>query len=107
MDTQSIAGIMERELDRLKAARPQFASRVDRAEHILTVQLSVSNGSRPIKVRLHCDGHHSYTVCSGSKLTRTYHVDPATWGCTCPDYRKRGKVCKHGISCWLLERACA
>lgn len=50
MDTTSIAETMEREISRLKAARPKLASRIERAEHILVTQLSVTNGHRPIKV---------------------------------------------------------
>lgn len=102
MDEQRIAEIVAT-LDRIKAKRPALASRVDRAEHILTVQLSVMNGQRPIKVRRTADGRYHYVVKSGAKLTKTYKIDPVRWECTCPDYRKRNKVCKHGIACYTLE----
>src|SRR5215216_2729397 len=69
-DTTTIAEIMERDVARLKAARPHFGSRIERAEHILVTQLSAANGSRPIKVRVHADGSRSYAVRSGSKLCR-------------------------------------
>ncbi len=105
MDTQSLAEIMERDIARLKAARPHLASRIERAEHILVTQLSTSNGSRPVKVRVHADGSRSYRVASGSKLARSYAVSPEFWSCECPDHKRRGAACKHALACWVLERA--
>jgi hypothetical protein len=96
---------MERDVARLLAARPHLASRIERAEHILVTQLSTSNGSRPVKVRCHADGSRSYRVASGSKLTLSYAVSPATWGCECPDHKRRRAACKHALACWILERA--
>jgi hypothetical protein len=90
-------------LDRIKAKRPALASRVERAEHILTVQLSVANGMRPIKVRRHADGTHTYIVKAGSKLQREYTVEAGTFVCTCPDATHRGAICKHGVACFVLE----
>lgn len=84
---------IQRELNRLRAARPEMDSRIDRAEHILVTQLSVSNGTRPVRVRLSENGH-TYTVRSGSKLSKTYTVDPATC-----------RTCKHILACYVLERA--
>ena len=109
MDTTSVEHIAERvevELERLRTARPALSSRIERAEHIIVTQLSVSNGSRPIRVRIHADGDYSHVVRSGSKLRREYTVNPHTWSCDCPDARKRGgAACKHGIACWALGRA--
>lgn len=109
MDTTTIAEIMERDIARLKAARPQLTSRIERAEHILVSQLSTANGSRPVKVRVHADGSRSYTVRSGSRLCRSYHVDQTSWECECPDHRRRrgqrSSACKHALACWVLERA--
>ena len=105
MDKQSVAEIMERDIARLKTARPHLASRIERAEHILVTQLSVTNGSRPVKVRVHADGSRSYSVRSGSKLARSYAVSPAAWGCECPDHKRRRAACKHALACWVLERA--
>jgi len=105
MDKQILAEIMERDIARLKAFRPHLASRIERAEHILVTQLSVTNGSRPVKVRVHADGSRSYRVASGSKLARSYAVSPATWGCECPDHGRRRAACKHALACWVLERA--
>jgi hypothetical protein len=102
MDEVRIQEIVE-ELDRIKEARPSLASRVERAEHIITTQLSVSNGSRPVRVRLLAGGAHEYRVRSGSKLQREYVIDPMTWTCTCPDHAKRSAACKHVIACFTLE----
>jgi hypothetical protein len=96
---------MERDIARLKAARPHLGSRIERAEHILVAQLSTSNGSRPVKVRVHADGSRSYAVRSGSRLRRSYRVDPAAWSCSCPDHMRRQAACKHALACWVLERA--
>jgi hypothetical protein len=109
MDTTTIAETMERDIARLMAARPHLVSRIERAEHILVTQLSTSNGSRPVKVRVHADGSRSYAVRSGSKLCRFYRVDQTSWECDCPDHtRRRGQrssACKHALACWVLERA--
>lgn len=95
---------IEQELCRLRAARPALASRISRAEHILVTQLSVSNGVRPVKVRVAADGSRSYTVSSGSKLSLSYSVDPEGFSCDCPDARRRGTGCKHAIACYVLDR---
>jgi hypothetical protein len=96
---------MERDITRLKAARPNLVSRIERAEHILVTQLSTANGSRPVKVRVHADGSRSYTVRSGSKLCRSYRVSPASWSCECSDHMRRQVACKHALACWVLARA--
>jgi hypothetical protein len=80
---------MERDIARLKSARPRLASRIERAEHILVAQLSTTNGSRPVKVRVHADGSRSYAVRSGSKLRRSYLVDQSSFSCEYPDHRRR------------------
>lgn len=103
MDEVRITQVVE-ELDRIKEARPSLASRVERAEHIIVTQMSVSNGSRPVRVRLHADGTHRYFVRSGSKLRREYVIDPMTWTCNCPDHSKRSAACKHVIACFTLEK---
>jgi hypothetical protein len=109
MDTTTIAEIMERDIARLKSARPHLTSRIERAEHILVTQLSTTNGSRPVKVRVHADGSRSYAVRSGSRLCRPYLVDQRSWECECPDHRRRrdqrSSACKHALACWVLERA--
>lgn len=97
---------IEREIARLKAARPHLRSRIERAEHILVTHLSTPNGThKPVKARIAADGTRSYTVRSGSKLRRVYTVEAGTFRCDCPDARRRHAVCKHGIACYLLERA--
>ncbi|MBA2693281.1 MAG: hypothetical protein H0U65_12455 [Rubrobacter sp.] len=108
--TNTVVGRIEREIARLKAARPRLATRVERAEHILVTQLSCSNRSRPLKVRVHADGSRSFAVRSGSKLRKVYTVKGSGFRCGCPDaHRKAGSrrhsACKHGIACYILERA--
>lgn len=103
MDDVRVNQIVE-ELERIKEARPSLASRVERAEHIICVQMSVSNGSRPVRVRLHADGTHEYRVRSGSTHQREYIIDPMTWRCDCPDHSKRNAACKHVIACFTLEK---
>ncbi len=103
-------GRVEREIARLKAARPRLATRVERAEHIIVTQLSCSNRSRPLKVRVHADGSRSYAVRSCSKLRKAYTVRGSGFECDCPDARRkagsrRHSACKHSIACYLLERA--
>ncbi len=97
---------IEREIARLKAARPHLSSRVERAEHILVAHLSTANGThKPVKVRVHADGSRSYTVRSCSKLRRAYTVRGSGFECDCPDARRRHAACKHGIAAYILERA--
>jgi hypothetical protein len=102
VDEQRIAQVVAT-LDRIKAKRPALASRVERAEHILTVQLSVANRMRPIRIRRHADGSHHYIVKAGSKLQKTYTVEPLTFRCDCPDAVNRATTCKHGIAAFVLE----
>ncbi len=105
MDTitvaQNIAESVERELDRVKAARPGLASRVDRAANIVATHLSCRR-QRVIQVRV--SGGVSRFLVSGSKGA-VYVVDPASWSCTCPDAHRHGKGCKHALACWALARA--
>ncbi len=107
MDTitvaQTIAERIERELERVRAARPALSSRISRAESIVVTHLSCRR-QRVIQVRIR-DGRARFLV-SGSGGA-VYVVDPATWGCTCPDHHRRGAGCKHAIACWALWRASA
>lgn len=105
MDTmtvaQNIAESVERELDRVRAARPALASRVDRAANIVATHLSCRR-QRVIRVRV--SGGVARFLVSGSKGA-VYVVDPASWSCTCPDAHRHGKGCKHALACWALARA--
>jgi hypothetical protein len=101
---EEIAQRAEAELERLRAARPALASRIDKAESIVCRQLGSLNGYRPIRIAIH-GGGYSYRVLSDGKLGRSYDVDPHTWSCDCPDYRRREAACKHGLAAWVLERA--
>ncbi len=66
--TNTVVDRIEREIARLKAARPHLATRVERAEHIIVTHLSTAHGThRPVKVRVHADGSRSYSVRSCGK----------------------------------------
>ena len=99
-----VAERVERELLRVRAARPHLAARVDRAAHIVVAHLSCRR-QRLIRVRTHAGGRARFLV-SGSGGA-VYVVDPADWSCTCPDHHRRGAACKHSIACWALWRASA
>ncbi len=104
--TITVVDHIEREIARLKAARPHLTSRVERAEHILVTHLSTANGThKPVKVRLHADGSRSFTVRGCSKLRKAYTVSGSGFECDCPDFRRRHAACKHGIAAYILERA--
>ncbi len=107
MDTitvaQSIAESIERELDRVKAARPGLVSRVERAENIIVTHLSCRRANM---VRVRVTGKGARFLVSGSKGA-VYVVDPASWSCSCPDAHRRGAGCKHSIACWALWRVSA
>jgi hypothetical protein len=100
---ETIAGRIEQELARVRAARPALASRVSRAENILVTHLSCRR-QRTIRVRVR-DGRPRFLV-SGSGGA-VYVVDPSDWSCTCPDHHRRGAGCKHALACWALWRASA
>lgn len=95
---------IEAELSRLHERRPHLANRITTAEHILTVQLSVSNGMRPIRIR--CRGvNRSYVVRSNSKLRKTYTVNPVDWSCDCQWQARGNRACSHAIACFVLQRS--
>ncbi len=106
MDTISVVQVaeaVERELDRLRQARPALSSRISRAENILVAHLSCRR-QRLIRVRVNADGARFLVSGSGGAV---YVVDPEDWGCSCPDAHRRGKGCKHALACWALWRASA
>ena len=107
MDTTSVvetvAGRIERELARVRAARPALASRVSCAEGIIVTHLSCRR-QRVIRVRSNSDGARFLVSGSGGAV---YVVKPDDWSCTCPDHHRRGAGCKHSIACWALWRASA
>lgn len=97
----TIAERIERELDRVRAARPHLASRVGRAENLLVAHLSCRRQNL-IKVR--CTAGRPRFLVQGGRGA-VYVVDPATFTCTCPDHHRRGAGCKHSIACYALSRA--
>ena len=99
----AVAERVERELERVRAARPHIASRVERAGNILVTHLSCRR-QRLVRVMVDRDGRPRFLV-SGSKGA-VYAVDPADgFSCTCPDHHRRGAACKHGIAAYVLWRA--
>ncbi len=109
MDTitvaQAIAERIERELDRVRAARPALSSRISRTEDIIVTHLSCQRSSQRV-IRVRVSGGHARFLVSGS-AGAMYVVDPASWECSCPDAHRRGKGCKHALACWALWRASA
>lgn len=103
MDTisvEQIADRIEQELARVRAARPALASRISRAENIITTHLSCRR-ARLIHVRVR-DERPRFLV-NGSEGA-VYVVDPSDWSCTCPDHHRHGKGCKHALAAWALWR---
>ncbi len=100
-EVETVAERVERELERLRAARPHLSSRVSRAGNILVTHLSCRR-QRPIRVRVR-DGRPRFLVTGSGGAV--YVVDPRSWECSCPDAHRRGKGCKHSIACWALWRA--
>ena len=100
--SELIAKAVEAELNRLRAARPSLALRIDRAGNILVTHLSCRR-RRVIRVRVGADGKQHYLVNgSGGNV---YSVN-ADFSCSCPDAHRRGKGCKHSIAVWALSKAC-
>ena len=97
------AEAVERELARLRTARPALASRISRAENILVTHLSCRR-RRVIRVRVR-DGRARFLVASQGSAGAVYVVDPGDWSCSCPDHHRRGAGCKHSIACWALAKA--
>ncbi len=85
---ETVAGRIEQELARVRAARPTLAARISRAENILVTHLSCRR-QRTIRVRVR-DGRARFLV-SGSGGA-VYVVDPSDWSCTCPDLHRRGRA---------------
>ncbi len=100
---ETIAERVERELERVRAARPALSSRVSRAESIVVAHLSCR---RQRLIRIRVSGGRARFLVSGSGGA-VYVVDPTDWSCTCPDHHRRSAGCKHSIACWALWRASA
>ncbi len=99
----AVAERVERELERVRAARPALSSRVSRAESIVVAHLSCR---RQRLIRIRVSGGRARFLVSGSGGA-VYVVDPTDWSCTCPDHHRRSAACKHSIACWALWRASA
>src|SRR4051812_5057062 len=73
-----ISEAVEAELDHLRRVRPGLASRIARAEHIITTHLSCRR-QRMIRVRFN-SGHARFLVTGSGGAV--YVVDPASWQCS-------------------------
>ncbi len=96
-----LARRIEAEVERLRRKRPALGERLNRAANLLVTHLACRR-QRVIRVRVYADG--ARFLVSGS-AGAVYVVDPTSWGCSCPDFHRRGKGCKHGIACYVLARA--
>ncbi len=104
LPSEKLAEAVEEELDRLRRARPHLEARIDRAATVLVVQLSSPPKARPIRCRVAANGRRVALVESRTTPGTVYEVDPSDWSCSCPDHRRRGAVCLHGLSVWVLDR---
>ena len=103
--TDQLAASIEAEIERIRRARPRLSSRLDRASNLLLLQLASPPRQRPVKVRIAAGGERRFLVRSTSSRGVVYSVDPATYSCSCPDAHRRGVGCKHGLCCFILEKA--
>ncbi len=100
-DPDELAAKIQEEIDRLRKKRSGLLDRIGRAERILVLHLSCPR-QRPIKVRVRQGRPRFLVNGSGGSV---YSVDPEAWTCSCPDFHRRGKGCKHALSCYVLVRA--
>ena len=105
LDKGQLVDAVERVLARLREARPHLEGRLDRATTILTVHLSTSARTRPIKCRIRSGGRRVYLVASLSSRGAVYEVSPADWRCSCRDFFRNGPGCKHSLGCFVLDTA--
>ncbi len=96
-----LAARIEGEIDRLRRKRPALGERLDRAANLLVTHLSCR---RQGVIRVRVSGGRPRFLVKGSG-GGVYVVDPTSWGCSCPDFHRRGKGCKHALACYVLARA--
>jgi SWIM zinc finger len=99
--TSLVLDAVEDQIARLRRARPHLEKRISKAEHILTMHFAMP-GRHIIRARVR--GEHVHYLVRGSGGA-VYTVDPHDWSCSCPDYHRRGGVCKHALACWALSTA--
>ncbi len=92
---------IEREIERLREKRPHLQARIDRAANLLVTHVSCPR-QRVIRVRVRRGRPRFLVNGSGGSV---YVVDPADWSCSCPDFHRRGKGCKHSLAAYVLWRA--
>ncbi len=96
-----LAARIEAEVERLRRKRPALGIRLNRAANLLVTHLSCR---RQGVIRVRVSGGRPRFLVNGSGGA-VYVVDPADWGCSCPDFHRRGKGCKHALACYVLMRA--
>jgi hypothetical protein len=99
-----LAERIEQEISRLRAAKPELDSRIDRAANLLVVQLAAPKQARPVTLRVGAGGRVTFLVASLTQRGVVYAVDPDAWTCTCPDYHRRSVACKHIVIAYVLRR---
>jgi hypothetical protein len=107
-DREVLAERIEREVERIREARPHLSSRLDRASALLVAQLSLPPQTRPVRVRIGTDGRRPrFLVRSLTSGGVVYCVIPGTFECSCPDVHRRGqgRGCKHSLAVYILLRA--
>ena len=97
----AVLDALEDQIERLRRARPHLDSRITKAEPIIVTQLACP---RRRIIRVHVGVGHMHYLVAGTGGA-VYTVDRNDWSCSCPDHHRRGGICKHAISCWVLERA--
>jgi hypothetical protein len=105
---EDLAALVEREIERIREARPHLSSRLNRAAALLVAQLSLPAQTRPLRVRIGTHGHRPrFLVRSLTSGGVVYCVSPATFECSCPDAHRRGqgRGCKHSLAVYILLRA--
>jgi hypothetical protein len=107
-DHDRLAQALEREIERIREARPHLSSRLDRASNLLLLQLASPPRQRPVKVRIGSDGRRPrFLVRSLTSGGVVYCVTANTFQCSCPDALRRdqGRGCKHSLAVYILWRA--
>ena len=102
-----LAEFIEAEIERMREARPNLSSRLDRAAALLLAQLSLPPQTRPIRLRIGTGGRRQrFLVRSLTSGGVVYCESPITFECSCPDAHRRGqgRGCKHSLAVYISRR---
>ena len=105
-DQDRIAQAVEREIERIREARPHLSSRLDRASNLLLLQLASPPRLRPVKVRIGTDGRRQRFLVRSLTSGGVVYCVSRTFQCSCPDAHRRdqGRGCKHSLAVYILWR---